>query len=257
MRLLRLRCLEVREQITIDSQSGIVRSTDRPHMQPICSPFLVLQTDNEPRVRDGYISAGTRGQARALKAQREGAICRNYVILSDRTCPPVPLRNLHGKEGVDGSSPSEGFRKRPAYRGSLLSVTTLASSWRTHFSPRALPDQRRGHPARAAQASRRSDPRSAPATDRRTLARTTASVHSRERAPPLTRARKSSLIDNEHIFSLSIRQAPRPTSVRPARSGACRVPGRGSPAHSAPIRRTRDPPSAVLGSRARHPRRAP
>jgi hypothetical protein len=30
-----------------------------------------------------------------------------------------------GKEGVDGSSPSEGFRKRPAYRGSLLSVTTL------------------------------------------------------------------------------------------------------------------------------------
>jgi hypothetical protein len=26
-----------------------------------------------------------------------------------RSCTPVPLRNLHGKEGVDGSSPSEGF----------------------------------------------------------------------------------------------------------------------------------------------------
>ena len=36
------------------------------------------------------------------------------------------VEHLHGKEGVDGSSPSEGFRKRPAYRGSLLSVTTLA-----------------------------------------------------------------------------------------------------------------------------------
>jgi hypothetical protein len=47
-------------------------------------------------------------------------------------CDQLP-RRAHGKEGVDGSSPSEGFRKRPAYRGSLLSVTTLASSWRTHF----------------------------------------------------------------------------------------------------------------------------
>ena len=94
MRLQRLRCLEVREQITIDSQSGIVRSTDRPHMQPICSPFLVLQTDNEPRVRDGYISAGTRGQARALKAQREGAICRKNVTASVRLCTAVLPRNL-------------------------------------------------------------------------------------------------------------------------------------------------------------------
>ena len=26
-----------------------------------------------------------------------------------RPCPPIPPLNLHGKEGVDGSSPSEGF----------------------------------------------------------------------------------------------------------------------------------------------------
>jgi hypothetical protein len=47
-------------------------------------------------------------------------------------CHQLPA-TFHGKEGVDGSSPSEGFRKRPAYRRSLLSVTALASRWRTHF----------------------------------------------------------------------------------------------------------------------------
>ena len=94
MRLLRLRCLEVREQITIDSQSGIVRSTDRPHMQPTCSPLLVYKQTTSRRVRDGYISAGTRGQARALKAQREGAICRKNVTASVRLCTAVLPRNL-------------------------------------------------------------------------------------------------------------------------------------------------------------------
>jgi hypothetical protein len=45
-------------------------------------------------------------------------ICRRNYAASDRACTRVTLRNLHGKEGVDGSSPSEGFRKRPAYRES-------------------------------------------------------------------------------------------------------------------------------------------
>jgi hypothetical protein len=31
------------------------------------------------------------------------------VIANDRACPRLPPLNLHGKEGVDGSSPSEGF----------------------------------------------------------------------------------------------------------------------------------------------------
>ncbi len=57
---------------------------------------------------------------------------RNQAKTVATGCDRLPW-DLDGKEGVDGSSPSEGFRKRPAYRGSLLSVTTLASSWRTHF----------------------------------------------------------------------------------------------------------------------------
>jgi hypothetical protein len=38
------------------------------------------------------------------------------MAASARPCTPVPLQNLHGKEGVDGSSPSEGFAKSPANR---------------------------------------------------------------------------------------------------------------------------------------------
>ena len=64
---------------------------------------------NAPRVRDGYISSSTSGHARALTAQREGPICREDVVASAHACPRVPPQNLHGKEGVDGSSPSEGL----------------------------------------------------------------------------------------------------------------------------------------------------
>jgi hypothetical protein len=35
------------------------------------------------------------------------------VLANDGTCTPVPPPNLHGKEGVDGSSPSEGSAKSP------------------------------------------------------------------------------------------------------------------------------------------------
>jgi hypothetical protein len=73
------------------------------------SPLYVLRTDNNPRVRDGYINLGTRGYARAPATHHEERICRKNVIESARPCPLVPPRNLHGKEGVDGSSPSEGF----------------------------------------------------------------------------------------------------------------------------------------------------
>jgi hypothetical protein len=73
------------------------------------APMLfVLKIDNAPRVRDGYIRLGTRGHARARSTRFEAPICRKNVTASVRTCSPVPASNLHGKEGVDGSSPSEG-----------------------------------------------------------------------------------------------------------------------------------------------------
>ena len=74
---------------------------------------VFYKTDNDPRVRDGYISLAprvTRGHDRQL----EVAICRKNVVANTRPRPPVPSQNLHGKEGVNGSSPLEGFTKSPA-----------------------------------------------------------------------------------------------------------------------------------------------
>src|SRR5205809_2567585 len=47
-------------------------------------------------------------------------ICRRNCVADDRACTRVPLQNLHGKEGVDGSSPSEGSAKAPLTRGFLF-----------------------------------------------------------------------------------------------------------------------------------------
>jgi hypothetical protein len=49
--------------------------------------LVVLQTGNEPRVRDGYINLGTCGQ---LRHTFRRPICRRNVIASARPCPPVP-----------------------------------------------------------------------------------------------------------------------------------------------------------------------
>jgi hypothetical protein len=79
--------------------------------------LLVLQTDNEPRVRDGYTNLSTGGHARAQPTRREAAIYRKNVAAHAGPCPPLPPQDLHRKEGVDGSSPSEGSKNpEPAYR---------------------------------------------------------------------------------------------------------------------------------------------
>ena len=43
------------------------------------SMLLVSETDNEPRVRDGYTSLSTRGHARATRTQAEVRICRENL----------------------------------------------------------------------------------------------------------------------------------------------------------------------------------
>ncbi len=57
------------------------------------------------------------------------------MIASVRPCPPVPPSNLHGKEGVDGSSPSEGFAKAPQILAFSLVRTCTISSVRWVWSP--------------------------------------------------------------------------------------------------------------------------
>src|SRR5436190_19174655 len=97
--------------------------TSRPSKRPVTpevagsspvAPFslpkprlLVLRTDNEPRVRDRYISRSARGHTRALPTRHFAAICRTNVLANARPCPPVPPQNLHGKECHEEGPPAE------------------------------------------------------------------------------------------------------------------------------------------------------
>jgi hypothetical protein len=83
----------------------------------------VLRIDNITRVRDGYNRLSTRGHARTSATQSDLPICRENVPADALPCPPLPTQNLNGKEGVDGSSPSEGliFIEIPANRQVVLS----------------------------------------------------------------------------------------------------------------------------------------
>jgi len=42
------------------------------------------------------------------------------VPAATRACPRVPPQNLNGKEGIDGSSPSEGLRQNPCNCGCIV-----------------------------------------------------------------------------------------------------------------------------------------
>ena len=79
---------------------------DQSHARPT---FLVARTDNEPRTQNGHIRNDTRDASRRIPKPSLSVICRQNRVADDRACTHVTLRNLHGKEGVDGSSPSEGF----------------------------------------------------------------------------------------------------------------------------------------------------
>jgi hypothetical protein len=96
----------------------------------------------------------------------ECSICRTNVIADDWACTPLPRQNFHGKEGVDGSSPSEGSAKAqqmglsrgatPLNSGEILSPRPLPSvagggrSWREQGSTaaRSTSITRRGWPVR-------------------------------------------------------------------------------------------------------------
>jgi hypothetical protein len=71
---------------------------------------------NDARTQNGHIRNDTRDASRRTCRAWDTAICRTNCVASDRACTRVTRPNFHGKEGVDGSSPSEGFRRNPANR---------------------------------------------------------------------------------------------------------------------------------------------
>ncbi len=72
--------------------------------------------NGQPASRDTPLTTAADKRSAALSTELRGqkeAICRSFIFERRRILYPL-LDPLHGKEGVDGSSPSEGFRKSPA-----------------------------------------------------------------------------------------------------------------------------------------------
>src|SRR6266545_6941050 len=93
--------------------------------------------DDSTRTQNGHIRNDTRDVSRRIVRRRIRLICRKNYVASDRTCTRVTPRNLHGKEGGDGSSPSEGLKKSPANRHVVLPAVAgfrcFVGTRRVHF----------------------------------------------------------------------------------------------------------------------------
>ena len=66
------------------------------------------------------ISESTRVHSRFTSRRRILLVCGVFVAAVTLACPRFPPLNLDGKEGVDGSSPSEGFERNYLQIATLL-----------------------------------------------------------------------------------------------------------------------------------------
>ena len=82
---------------------------------------------------DANVDLTTRGHARVTSSRQIPSVCGAFVPATIRTCPRFSPWFQDGKEGVDGSSPSEGFLERPANMG-------LSSSNKLTSVERRVPD---------------------------------------------------------------------------------------------------------------------
>ena len=60
------------------------------------------------------MSASTRVHTRVTFRRRISLVCGVFLVALTLPYPRLPALAKNGKEGVDGSSPSEGFRFFPA-----------------------------------------------------------------------------------------------------------------------------------------------
>jgi hypothetical protein len=97
----------------------------------------VVHVSNCPRTQSGHIRNDTRDVSRRIPVGRNRPICGRKCVASERACTRVTHPNFHGKEGVDGSSPSEGLPKNPANRHIVMPLMArfrdFAGTRRVHF----------------------------------------------------------------------------------------------------------------------------
>ena len=85
---------------------------------------FVVALGTRARTQNGHIRNDTRDASRRIPEASLAPICRRNCIADDRACTRVTPRNLHRKEGVDGSSPAEDSAK-----GSSRRTPNPLASW--------------------------------------------------------------------------------------------------------------------------------
>ncbi len=82
----------------------------------------VVHMDAGSCERGANIGASTRVHTRVTPLRQIPSVCGAFVAAETRPCPQFPALAQDGKEGVDGSSPSEGFAEFPAKQLFGLSI---------------------------------------------------------------------------------------------------------------------------------------
>jgi hypothetical protein len=93
-------------------QIGNARSS--PRARPSRQPGIAVNREDGACERGANISQSTRVHARVTCPSEIPRVCGGFVVALTRQYPRFPALSQDGKEGVDGSSPSEGFREAPA-----------------------------------------------------------------------------------------------------------------------------------------------
>jgi hypothetical protein len=108
---------DLRSRARLERQPTELRQASaRPGRDDQARSLFVVETDTEPRVRDGYMSPSTCGHPRAQLANAERWVCRTKALANDRACTRVTPPNFHGKEG--------GGRRFESVRGSAKAPLT-------------------------------------------------------------------------------------------------------------------------------------
>jgi hypothetical protein len=88
--------------------------------------------------RGANISASTRVLARVTLPRQIRSVCGAFVDAATLACPRFPPLAQDGKEGVDGSSPSEGFEKPLQIGGFFPYGVVHVDGARSHQSLRSM-----------------------------------------------------------------------------------------------------------------------
>ena len=88
----------------------------------LAAQLSVVHIADKSCEREANISPTMRGHARVMFPLQIPLVGGAFVRPKTRPCPRLPAWFQDGKEGVDGSSPSEGFVELPANRAVVLSI---------------------------------------------------------------------------------------------------------------------------------------